>query len=224
MEHNKTDQPSDASTSFTVDDSRRQNEIPAPPSNSATSVAQVANTGMTNNRDTFSLGAEIIESIQKLVEEMQTLQRDFDTKVKYDESKERQVDSLHRELQTYREGMHFKILRPLFIDLIAIHDDFGKLIESIPNEEPNSATAQLIKNLTSFQETIEEVLRRNGVDAFFAEGTQFVSNKQRVLQTIETTDPSLDKQVAHRVRKGFEYEGRLLRPELVVIYKTTSNK
>src|SRR5437667_6699347 len=72
-------------------------------------------------------GAKIAKDVQLLVDEMQSLRHDFDTKVKYDESKERQIDSLHRELQAYREGFHFKILRPLFIDLIAVHDDLGKL-------------------------------------------------------------------------------------------------
>ncbi len=51
---------------------------------------------------------EVTRSLQLLMVEMQRLREDFDTKVKYDESKERLIDSLHRELQVYREGLHFK--------------------------------------------------------------------------------------------------------------------
>jgi molecular chaperone GrpE len=168
-------------------------------------------------------GAEIASSMQQLMAEMQSLKEDFDTKVKYDESKERLIDSLHQELQTYREGLHFKILRPLFIDLIAMHDDLGKLIEHLGNEDSTMTASRTLKNLESFQETIEEILRRNGVETFYVEGNTFLPNKQRAIQALETPDPALDKQIARHLRKGFEYEGRILRPELVVTYRAISN-
>ena len=162
---------------------------------------------------------EVSRSLQLLMAEMQRLREDFDTKVKYDESKERLIDSLHRELQVYREGLHFKILKPIFIDLIAMYDDLGKLIDAMLAKDLASASTQMVQNLESFQETIEETLRRNGVDAFTLEESTFVASKQRILKVIDTTDPAQDKQVVRRVRKGFEYEGRVLRPEIVEIYK-----
>ena len=162
---------------------------------------------------------EVTRSLQLVMAEMQRRREDFDTKVKYDESKERLIDSLHRELQVYREGLHFKILKPIFIDLIAMYDDLGKLIDAMLAKDLASASTQMVQNLESFQETIEETLRRNGVDAFTLEESTFVASKQRILKVIDTTDPAQDKQVVRRVRKGFEYEGRVLRPEIVEIYK-----
>lgn len=167
---------------------------------------------------------DIARSVQLLLTEMQSLKEDFDTKVKYDESKERLIDSLHQELQAYREGLHFKILRPIFIDLIAMHDDLGKLIQNATTEEPDLISNRTAKNLESFQDTIEEILRRNGVETFSLNGDAFLPNKQRAIQAIDTIDPALDKQVARKVRKGFEYDGRVLRPELVVTYRTISGK
>ncbi len=162
---------------------------------------------------------EVTRSLQLLMAEMQRLREDFDTKVKYDESKERLIDSLHRELQVYREGLHFKILKPVFIDLIAMYDDLGKLIDAMLAKDLASASSQMVQNLGSFQETIEETLRRNGVDGFTIEESTFLASKQRILKVLDTSDPVQDKQVARRVRKGFEYEGRVLRPEIVEIYK-----
>lgn len=166
----------------------------------------------------------MLESMQRVVEEMRSLRQDFDTKVKYDESKERQIDILHRELQGYREGLHFKILRPLFIDLIAVHDDLGKLIETMPREDANVAQTRMADNLTSFQYTIEEILRRNGVDVYTIEDTMYIPGKQRALQVVETADAAQDKQVARHIRQGFEYEGKILRPELVAVYKVAAKK
>src|SRR5947209_11943442 len=137
-----------------------------------------------------TLSTEIVKNVQLLVDEMQSLRHDFDTKVKYDESKERQINNLHQELQAYREGLHFKILRPVFIDLIAMHDDLGKLIESMKSEEHTVTFARTITNLESFQDTVEETLRRNGVERFSVDGDSFVPNKQRALQAIVTTDPT----------------------------------
>jgi len=157
--------------------------------------------------------------IQLLLTEMQELRQDFDTKVKYDESKERQLDSMHRELQMYREGLHFKILRPLFIDLIAVHDDLGKLIDGLSFQATEYELAQMIDNLKSFQATIEDILFRNGVESYCLDSDTYVPSKQRVFQVIDTTEPAQDKQIARRLRKGFEYEGRVLRPELVATYR-----
>jgi molecular chaperone GrpE len=164
---------------------------------------------------------EVSRDIQILMEEMQRLRRDFDNKVKYDESKERLIDSLHMELQTYREGLHFKILHPVFMDLISMHDDLGKLLEDVLSKE-NEVSRQMLRNLESFQESIEEILRRNGVEAFSVEETTFVSGKQRVLRVVVTSDLALDKRVARRVRKGFEYDGRVLRPEIVEVYRAVA--
>lgn len=217
MENNKIDQVADSATTTTSDDRSSTGEAPT----FILNVSPLAEQDNSKAGETANFGPSISNSLQQLIDEMHMLRQDFDTKIKYDESKERQVDSLHRELQTYREGLHFKILRPLFIDLIAVHDDLGKLLESTPNE---GIGAQAIKNLASFQDTIEEILRRNGVEAFRLEGNNYNTAKQRALQAVETTDPTLDKQIAHRIRKGFEYEGRILRPELVVTYKTVANK
>jgi molecular chaperone GrpE len=161
--------------------------------------------------------ANVVSSIERLTEEMQRLREDFDTKVKYDASKERLIDTLHKELQTYREGFHFKILRPVLMDLISMHDDLDRLLEDIGAKDMLSPT--MMRNLRSFQESIEDILQRYEVQAFTAEGETFVSGKQRILKVVEVGDPTQDRYIARRVRKGFEYDGRMLRPEIVEIYR-----
>jgi molecular chaperone GrpE len=164
----------------------------------------------------------LMNAVQQLIGTMEQLRQDFDTKIKYDASKERQIDSLHSELQAYRAGLYFKILRPVMLDLISMHDDLTRLIEGIPRGEGTISVAQVLKNLESFQSTIEEVLQRNGVEPYSVEGEAFVSGRQRALQAVETTESSLDKQVARRVSKGFEYDEKILRPELVMTYRSVS--
>jgi molecular chaperone GrpE len=160
----------------------------------------------------------IARDIHSLLSEMTDLRQDFETKVQYDRDKERLIASLHGELQEYREGLHFRILKPVFIDLIIMYDDLGKLIESLmPVDTP--FVQQLIQHLILFQESIEETLRRNDVDTFKCEGDVFLPSRQRALRVIPTDNLVLDRHIARRVRKGFECGNRLLRPEIVETYK-----
>jgi molecular chaperone GrpE len=156
--------------------------------------------------------------MQSLLTEIHELRQDFETKVQYDRDKERLIASLHGELQEYREGLHFRILKPIFTDLIIMYDDLGKLIESlIPID--TTFTQQVIQHLILFQESIEETLRRNDVDTFICEEDVFLPSRQRVLRVIPTDNLELDRHIARRVRRGFECGNRLLRPEIVETYK-----
>jgi molecular chaperone GrpE len=165
--------------------------------------------------------SEVTPAIQALLDEMERLRRDFEAKVKYDESKERIIESLHRELQVYREGLNFRILRPVFMDLIALHDDMDKLLEWMDNDTA-FVSDQVMQHLKVFQETVEEVLRRNGVETFISDDEVFSPGKQRSLKTIPVPDPAFDKHIARRVRRGFAYEDKVLRHELVEVYKYTT--
>jgi molecular chaperone GrpE len=159
-----------------------------------------------------------LQGIEELRAEMQSLREDFETKVQYDQSKERLIDTLHEELQDHREGLHFKILRPLFTDLISLYDNIGRIIESSASEHIGNED-HVIENLLSFQQEVEEILYRQGVETFQLEEEAFVGNKQRVLRVINTPKAALDKHIARKVRKGFVYENRILRPEIVEVYK-----
>lgn len=167
--------------------------------------------------------AQILAKLEALVAAIADLQQGFDAKIKYDAVKERMVDSLHKELQTWRDDLHFKLLRPIFSDLIGMHDDIGSLLRHDDAEAPAGDSASLRRNLASFQGTLEEILERNGVTCFTEESEVFIPQRQRATKTIETTDPGKDTKIAQRLRKGFVYGGRVLRPELVYIFKVKAH-
>lgn len=169
--------------------------------------------------------APILAEIIKLSDQVTQLQQGFDAKVKYDNSKDRTIQALHKELQDHREGLHFKILRPLFMDLIALYDDLGNVIKHIKSDvaDDNAPAQKAIKALQSFQESVEDTLYRHGVESFEQEGDQFSGQRQRAIKTEPTNQADLDRLVAQRLRKGFEYDGRLLRPEMVATFKFTES-
>jgi molecular chaperone GrpE len=185
-------------------DAQEQVEDEPPP------LAQSGALEEASNRDSVYL--------HRLLQEVEHLRADFETKVQYDESKERLISTLHAELQTYREGFHFKILRPVLMDLISMHGDLDRIIESMTSQE-NAPSPIMLRNLRSFQISIEQTLQRYEVDAFAVEGDVLVAGKQQILRAVDTDNLALDRHIARRVRTGFAYSGRILRPEIVEIYR-----
>jgi molecular chaperone GrpE len=148
------------------------------------------------------------------------LQADFESKLKYDASKERIIQNLHSEVQSYKGGLYFKIMQPIFYDLFAMHDDLTNLLRfNAANISPEEALHRFRKSMASFQESVESVLEHYGVTPFEEPGDDFVPQRQRAARLEPTDDPLKDRQVSNHIRKGFEYEGKVLRPEAVALYK-----
>lgn len=163
---------------------------------------------------------EITQNILLLATKMQTLSQNAGTNIKQDREQKHFLEHFHKELEACHEGLHTTILQPLFAELINMYYDFGRLIDDTAAKEANATRECIIKNMQSFQETLEDILQRYGVKTFRVEQKTFLASKQRVLQVIQTSDPTLDRHIAGRIHKGFQYKGKILSPEVVTVYKT----
>lgn len=155
-----------------------------------------------------------------LVNEMEGLRHTFDSKIKYESGKDKIIDALHAELQTYRDDLVFKILRPVILDLIDMHNDISSVLNYEGDAGDQSDTkSNLWNTLFTFQGTIEEILGRNGVEAFSEPGELFVPKRQRSVKVLDTDDPAKDGAIAKRLRSGFVYGNRLIAHERVIVYR-----
>ncbi len=165
----------------------------------------------------------LMEKLDALSTAMLELNRDFDIKLKYDANKEHVIDSLLGELKDYREDLYVKMLRPAVMDLIEMHDDLGRLlISSIPAETASGTEKQMYRNLCSFLDSIEFLLEKLGVQAFVLPDNEFVRGKQKIQRMVNTADPVQDGKVAEHLRKGFESGDKVIRPEVISLYKYVS--
>jgi molecular chaperone GrpE len=157
--------------------------------------------------------ARIADLQVRTLEELGRLGEAFSLKIKFDEAKERAIDTLNEEVQRHRQGLHFSILRPLFLDLITLHDDLLQCAGAAAGD------ASTTRTFASLADTVQEILARNGVESFGVDGDAFDGKRQRTIRTAPTEDAAEAGRVAHRLRQGFEYDGRVLRPEHVATYR-----
>lgn len=162
------------------------------------------------------LAREIREAIDRLGEQLGQrlagLQAQFDREVRAEANRERIVDRLHAELQEYKQDLLLKVQRPIFIDLIQLHDDIGKMARALDAETEFRGT------LESIQVAIEDVLYRQGVEPYRGEGDSFDPRRQRALTTVPTDREDQAKTIAERLRPGFMAGDKVIRPELVSVY------
>ena len=143
------------------------------------------------------------------------LQAQFDREVRAEAGRERVVDRLHAELQEYKQDLLLKVQRPIFVDLIQLHDDVGKMAEAQPQEGDGYAARSMLE---SIQTAVEDILYRQGVEPFRNEAQAFDPRRQRTVTTTPTEDPALAKTVSQRLRPGFQAGDKIIRPEIVTVY------
>lgn len=150
---------------------------------------------------------------------VKALQQDFETKIQYDRHKETIIDNLHRELQTHKNDLYGKMVRPLILDIIQLMDDLGKLSHFHRAQESQQLNPdKLLQQLEGIPSDMEDILYRQGVEPFMCEQDTFDPTRQRSLKTEITTNQDQDKTIAQRLRPGFVWDGKLLRPEMVSVY------
>ncbi len=155
----------------------------------------------------------LAEGMNRKLDALQTL---FEREIRAEVTREKVVDRLHSELQEYKQGLLLGILRPVFVDLIQLHDDMGKMIAA--SGEVEGESGRLLGLIAGFQQGVEDILYRQGVEPFTEPGDAFDPRRQRALSTVSTDDPALNKSVAARLRKGFQTGEKVVRPEMVTVY------
>lgn len=151
--------------------------------------------------------------------QLASLSQSFDSKIKYDEHKNKIIDDLHHALQEYRDGLIKKYLHRIVIDVIKIVDDMRKFTSYYDNESHKDETTKKILNyIENIASDMEDLFSWEGVMPFTCEGDKFDPSRQRIIQKVETDDPAKNKTIAHRLRPGYEWDGKVIRPEMISAY------
>ncbi len=165
----------------------------------------------------------VLEAVEGLKQHLETLIDEFETKIKVDEHKNKVIDTLHDELQGFREGIIKKHLYSFVTDVIKIIDDIRKFKNHYDGEP---VSEEVVSNLLTFLDSIasdlEDLFAWQGVMPFTCDSPVFDNSRQRVIKKIDTDDPAKDKTVAESLRPGYEWDGKMIRPEMVAVYVCTN--
>ena len=163
-------------------------------------------------QDNSDISGQAFHQLGQILTALTTLQGSFDSKIRYDEAKERQIAALHQELLTYRQGLYQQILRPVLTDLIGIYDEIASQVAASQSDDTVRGSGFLL-------EMVEGILERYGATKYVCEEDDYDRSRQQVIDVEPTHDVELNKRVARQLRPGFEVDAKVLRPEWVVAYR-----
>ena len=151
--------------------------------------------------------------------QLEHLHEEFQSKLKYDAHKDRMIDKLHKELQDYKGDILKKYLKSVIMDIIQTIDNTRKLTDHYGSQDSSEIDpAKLLSLLESIPSDLEDLFYRQGINTYTCEGDTFDAVRQKVLKTYETSDKSKDRTVAENLRPGYEWEDKVIRPEMVAVY------
>lgn len=133
---------------------------------------------------------------------------------------QRLFDSLHEELLKYRDNfLHESLQKPFIHDLVHLFDDLLKLASQLRGaaeaEGGRGSAAQWRDNLENSIHSLVEILERFEVREI--EPKENVDRALHKVVSFEPADfPEEDGRIVMRVKRGFVWRGKLIRPEEVI--------
>lgn len=158
-----------------------------------------------------ALGEEISRHFQRMDEQMSALRET-------DSTNQRLFDSLHDELIKYRDNfLHESLQKPFIRDLVVLFDDLSIVASQISSaaSEKGGVIAQWRDNLENGLHSLVEILHRMEVNEI--EPKEKVDRAIHKVVSYESAEFAEDDgRILLRVKRGFMWRDRVLRPEEVV--------
>lgn len=176
--------------------------------------------------ETPSVGDDVPPSAvippQEILPLLRQLVKDFETKLKYDASKQELIDKLYKENMEFKEGVIKKFQQAMITAVIERIDDAAKDIAIFENREFSEENyRKLLASYRDITAVFQDMLSvRFDVECYSGEPLmRFDPKTQRSLKTCPTTDADRNKLVKQTLRPGYRTaDGFVLRPELVEVY------
>ncbi|QII09866.1 putative GrpE protein HSP-70 cofactor [Candidatus Kuenenia stuttgartiensis] len=161
---------------------------------------------------------EMLASHNTLLKELKSL---IETRLSYDETKEKTIEKLHEELKLYRDNFISQSQKPIFIDLIMLYDDFMQVLSVFDEKQDmtKEEIAAMRHNLHTIKEGLLEILYSREVTLYHKHPDFLDYKLHKTIGTVPTSIESENNQVAKIVKPGFCWNGKTLRPEEVIIKK-----
>jgi molecular chaperone GrpE len=162
---------------------------------------------------------ESATDLERIMAMIGDISKKFDEKIARDSHKDQLFDKMYAELSSYKNDIYQKMLKPFIMDTIMLIDDTNKLIRDMDKTD----TEKVFKVLSGIPDDLLNILERNGIEAFEDESDTFNAKTQKVLKTVPTDNPELDYKIESRIRQGYKWDEKVIKPEIIQCYKYSTN-
>ena len=158
-----------------------------------------------------------------VTDHLQLIEDQLSELVSRDRSTQKLIDTLHAELLDYRDNfVRESLQRPFIHDLVLLFDDLTGLAKqlgtALDEQGPNVRVVRWHENLQNAIHSLVEILHRFDVKEVETKET-FDLTIHRVVSYEPSGCKQEDGKIAARVRRGFIWRGKLIRPEEVIVKK-----
>lgn len=167
------------------------------------------------NDDGLSVISEGLQELSNKVEQMNQL---FMQKIAHTIHEEKIVDQMHAELQKYKQDMYAQLVRPILLDIIEMRDSILRMSANFA-AKPEGEQNIPLKTFSDYAYDVQDILEKNNITIYDSkEGDEFSPIKQKAIKKVTTPIEELHGKIAESLSSGYEYLGKPISPEKVVVY------
>lgn len=167
------------------------------------------------NDDSLSVIYEGLQELSNKVEQMNQL---FMQKIAHTTHEEKIVDQMHAELQKYKQDMYSQLVRPILLDIIEMRDSILRMSANFASKPEGEQNIPL-KTFSDYAYDVQDILEKNNITIYDSkEGDEFSPIKQKAIKKVTTPVEELHGKIAESLSSGYEYLGKPISPEKVVVY------
>ena len=152
----------------------------------------------------------------------------FSNKIETDKTKDVAFEKIYEQMEFYKKDFMQAAAKPFIKDLIMFYDRANTNVEHFNDITEDTRFDEMEKKeifieiLNNFKDEIIEIMKRNGVNRTVSSkvGDIFDPEKSTVLEKVKTDISGIkDLTIKEVLQEGFSLNGKILRPESVIVYK-----
>jgi molecular chaperone GrpE len=156
----------------------------------------------------------LIQKLDGVVGELQGLQKLFADRLRYDEAKEKAIETLANELAESTANHEFSLKKGFINILISLYDRLSETEESF---EKGAEARKRISNLK--QELLDKLYMEDIEPIKMEDGSLFDNRLQKAVGRVITLEMAEDQKIQKITQEGFIQGERIIRPQGVVIFR-----
>ena len=174
--------------------------------------------------DTAGQYGELIERLDALKGDVQGIYAQLSAANKAITVHEEIERNLNNELQRYKNDFYDKLASPFLMQFIGLYIDMTEELDELRADSENAPVSEYldsyIKSLEYYADSVRGVLTNNSVEIKTpVPGDKYDYLEHRISKTVPTEDPDMRDCIASVKSSAFVYNGKVLRPAKVAVYK-----